>query len=86
MENILLESREPVLGVVTLKDISQVIEGVKLYYKLGYKINPKLGVDNGNWVRTDYFKEIENTLDFCSQDKHMLRPDYLKHHNFKIKL
>ena len=86
METILLENREVIQDVITLKDINQITKDTKLYYELGYKIDARLGVDNGNWVRTGYFKEIEKPLDFCRQDEAMLRPDYLKHHNFKIKL
>lgn len=86
METILLENREVIQDVITLKDINQITKDTKLYYELGYKIDARLGVDNGNWVRTGYFKEIENPLNFCSEDTHMLRPEYLKHHNFKIKL
>ena len=84
-EHILLEDRTPILNVQTLKNINQLDVKARLFYEIGYKINYKLGVDNDNWVKTGYFKEIQNPIEYIGNDKRMVEECYLNHHNFKFK-
>ena len=65
---------------------SQIVEGVKLYYELGYKIDSRKGNNNNsNWIRTGQFKEIEDPMDMKISDNGLDDLEYIKHHNFMYK-
>ena len=67
-----------------MRNINDIAEGDKLFYELGFKLNIKLGVTGGNWIRTGKFKEVKDVKDMLVNDKRMVDIDYLEHHNFML--
>lgn len=83
--NITLITGEIIENVKKLTNIEEINSNTEIYYELGYKIDARKGVDNGNWVRTNIFKEITDVIEFKTMDFRMDDPSYIDHHNFVFK-
>lgn len=70
--------------MIPMRDISIIENGDKLFYELGYKIDDKKGVDEGNWVSTGNFKEVQDVALMLELDTRMKDLEYLEHHNFML--
>ncbi len=70
--------------MIPLTDIKQISNGDRLFYEIGFKLNPRLNQYGSNWIRTGRFKEVLDVKDMIENDKHLPNKEYLKHHNFMI--
>ena len=64
-------------NMTLMRNIKQVSEGDRLFYELGYKIDPyKMSYEN-NWIGTGKFKEINDVKDFLLNDEFLSDLEYL---------
>jgi len=65
---------------VKISHLSDIKTGDRLFYELGYYSD----LNQTRWIREGIFKEIENPINFISQNVDMDNSEYIQHHNFVI--
>lgn len=74
-------SLEPFMA--PMRDITQISGDDRLFYELGYKLDPEKGYGD-NWILKNTFEEILDVNFMLENDKLLSNIEYLKHHNFMI--
>lgn len=71
-------------NMISLRDVSTIEDGDRIFFEWGRKINPNNPNYEGNWIREGKFEEIEDVTRWLVGDKLITDVEYLEHHNFMI--